>query len=205
MALYSNLAIVRAVIMQRLHQQLVENVFHFRTKNADIPDNEIAATIRNECWRRFNDNISAEVTCEAITVQEIFPVARDPFELAVGESGEQEGDAMPPANAVVVALKTGLGGRRNRGRKYVAGYRQDQTENGRLIAGTLAATQADWDAINQFFQQGNGLSNLTWGIVHRMNNGAPVPLAADSYVPITSAVVRPIIYTMRSRLPGHGS
>lgn len=205
MALYSNAAIVRSVIIQRLHNQLVENVFYFRTKNADIPDSEIATTIRNEVWRHFDDNISAEVTCEAITVQELFPVARDPYELAVGEVGAQEGDAMPAANAVVVALKTGLGGRRNRGRKYIAGYKADDTENSRLIDTALAATQADWDTINTFFQVGNSLSNLTWGVVHRSLAGAPVPLTADSYVPITSVVVRPVIGTMRSRLPGHGA
>lgn len=205
MALYSNAAIVRAVLIMRLHLQLVENVFHFRTKNADIPDSEIAATVRNEVWRHMDDNISAEVSCEAITVQEIFPVARDPFELAVNEDGAQEGDAMPAANAVVVALKTGLGGRRNRGRKYIAGYRASDTENSRLIDTARTDTQADWDTINTFFQQGNALSNLTWGVLHRRAAGAPVPLTADSYVPITSVIVRPVIGTMRSRLPGHGS
>jgi hypothetical protein len=205
MALYSNAAIVRAVLMMRLHNQLVENVFHFRTKNADIPDSEIATTIRNEVWRHMDDNLSAELTCESITVQEIFPVARDPYELAVGEVGAQEGDSLPTANAVVVALKTGLGGRTNRGRKYVAGYRADDTENSRLIDTSLAATQADWDTINTFFQVGNSLSNLTWGILHRRHAGAPVPLSADSYVPITSVVVRAPLGTMRSRLPGHGS
>lgn len=205
MANYSDAAIVRAVIMMRLHNQLVENVFHFRTKNAGIPDTEIATTIRDNVWRRFDDNISAEVTCETISVQEIYPNAKDPYEKAIGEVGEMEGDALPAANAVIVALKTGLGGRRNRGRKYIAGYLASDTENSRLIDTRLAATQADWSAINDFFQASNSLSNLTWGVLHRRNAGAPVPLSADSYVPITSAIVRPVLGTMRSRIPGHGA
>lgn len=205
MANYSNLAIVRAIIMMTLHGQLVENVFHFRTKNAGIPDTEIATTIRDEVWRHMDDNMSAEVTCNTISVQEIFPTPTDPFEKAIGEVGALEGDSLPAANAVVVALKTGFGGRRNRGRKYIAGMVAAETENSALIPTRLAAVQDDWTAINTFFQQGNASANLVWGVLHRRAAGAPVPLTADSFVAITSAIVRPNLGTMRSRLPGHGS
>lgn len=205
MANYSADAIIRAVVIGSLHEQLVENVYYLKAKNAGIPDNEIAATVRDKIVTQMMPNFSADYTATSVTVQEIFPTARDPYELAINIAGGQEGDALPSFNAVVVALKTGLGGRRNRGRKFYAGLMVNDQDNSRIIQTRLDALQIDVDAINSWFASGNGLSNLTWGIVHRSLNGAPVPLDANSYVPITSAIVRPVVGTMRSRKIGHGS
>jgi hypothetical protein len=205
MANYSDAAIVRAVLRMRLHGQLIENVFFLRTKNAGIPDNEIAASVRTEIWNRLNDEVSSELTCEAITVQEIFPNAKDPFELAVNEAGVLPDEAAPTAVAAVVSMKTGLGGRSNRGRKYIAGLQRTNIDQSRIDAGRLASMQGTFDLMQAFFNAGNNLSNLTWGIFHRTKNGQPVPLSANSYTPVTSVNVQPFTGTMRSRLPGHGA
>lgn len=205
MANYSADAIIRAVCIGSLDSQLVENVYHLKAKNAGIPDNEIAATVRDKIVTQLQPNFCDELVFTAVTVQEIFPTPRDPYELAINIAGGQAGDPLPSFNAGVCALKTGLGGRRNRGRKYYAGLLNDDITASRIITSRLGALQIDMDAINSWFAAGNGLSNLTWGIVHRQLNGAPVPLAANSYVPITSAVFRDVVGTMRSRKIGHGS
>jgi len=205
MANYSNAAIVRAVVKGLMHEQLIENVYMLRTKNAGIPDSEIAATVRDKIVNQMMPNFSVEYVVNTVSVQEIFPTPTDPFELAVSIDGDSEGEPLPTFNAVVVALKTGLGGRRNRGRKFYAGMSAGEVDNSRITSTRLSALQADVDAINSWFAAGNSLSNLTWGIVHRQLNGTPVPLSADSYVPITSAIVRPVLGTMRSRKIGHGN
>lgn len=205
MALYSDAAIVRAVVKMTLHGQLCENVIHLKTRNADIPDNEIAATVRDKYWRLLNDEVSEQVTCDSISVQEIFPNAKDPFELAVAEVGAQVGDAIPTSVAAVVAMKTGLGGRPNRGRKYIPGLLMTNCENSRIDDARFASLQAVMENINAWFQTAQAQSNLWWGILHRRLNGQPVPLGANSFVPVTSVLLRRILGTMRSRIPGHGN
>ena len=205
MANYSDAAIIRAVVKGQLHGQLIENVFFLRAKNAGIPDNEIAATVRDKIVDKMNDSVSEQMVFRAVTVQEIFPVKRDPYELAINMAGIQVGEAAPSFVAAVVSLKTGFGGRRNRGRKYVAGLLRDNIDSSIIDAPRVASMQAEWDAINQWFAAGNNLSNLTWGIVHRTLNGQPVPLDANSYVPITSIVVQNVPGSFNTRKPGRGA
>jgi hypothetical protein len=205
MALYSDAAIVRAVVKAHLHGQLIENVFFLRTKNANIPDNEIAATVRDKILNYMQQSVSDEYVAFGVTVQEIFPVKRDPYELALTRAGLQVGLAAPSLVAAIVSLKTGFGGRRNRGRKYVAGLLRDNIDQSIIDAPRVTSMQSEWDSINSWFQQSNNLSNLTWGILHRTLNGAPVPLDANAYVPITSVVVQSIAGSMRTRRPGRGA
>lgn len=205
MANYSDAAIIRGVVKGHLHGQLIENVFFFRAKNAGIPDFEIAATVRDKVVNYMQQSVSEQMVFESNTVQEIFPVMRDPFELVYTRGGLQVGEAAPSLVAGIVSLKTGLGGRRNRGRKYVAGLLRDNIDSSLIDVGRVASMQSEWETINSWFQVGNALSNLTWGILHRSFNGAPVPVDANSYVPITSVVVQRIAGSMRTRRPGRGA
>lgn len=201
----SNAAILRVVVKMTMHSQLVENVWYVRTKNAAIPESEVITTIRDNIWRKINQNISGDVTCDAISIQEIFPVHQDPYEEAIGEDGQLEGEALPTEVAAVVALKTGLGGRRNRGRKYIAGLVPGDTSQSRIISTRFDALQSDLNEIKNFFLASNSFSNLEMGIVHRSLAGAPVPLTADSFVPVNNIILRQILGTMRTRIPGHGA
>lgn len=203
--LYSNLAIIRAVIYQTLHFQEVQNQYFVRTKNADIPGNEILITLRDEIARRWKPVQSSQVSIDRISIQELYPVGRDPEELAVGEVGAIATNAVPSSISVVVSQKTGLSGRQNRGRKYIAGLTEDDHDNSRILATRIDEWQAQADAIDTFFAAGNASSNLVMGIVHRSSGGAPVPIGAGSFVPQTSMIVQSILGTMRSRIPGHGN
>lgn len=205
MANYSDAAIVRAVIKAHLHGQLIENVFYLRTKNAGIPDNEIADSVHTQILNRMTQEVSEEYVAFGVTVQEIFPVKRDPFEKAVNQAGIQVGLAAPSLVAAIVSLKTGLGGRRNRGRKYVAGLLRDNIDQSIIDAPRVTSMQTQWNAMQQFFTATNNLSNLTWGILHRTLNGQPVPLDANAYTPVTSVVVQAIAGSMRTRRPGRGA
>lgn len=202
---YSNAAIVRAIAKYRMHGQLIENIWHVRTRNAGIPDSEIAVTIRNEIVRRFLPRQSDDITCESISVQEIFPTPTDPYELNVGEVGAQEGSSIPTAMAVVISQRTGFGGRRNRGRKYMAGLIESDEVDSRISPTAKGEWQGQVDLISAFFAEGNAQSNLSLGIVHRSLNGQPVPLAANSFVIVTSQTVNSVLGTFRTRLPGHGA
>lgn len=203
--LYSNLAIIRVVIYHTLHFQECQNRYYVRTKNADIPGNEILLTIRDEVWRRWKPVLSSQVTCDRITIQELHPVARDPEELAVAELGAIATNAVPTGMAVVVSQKTGLGGRHNRGRKYIAGITEDDHENSRINPDRIDEWQAAADTIKNFFLASNASSNLVMGIVKNAGGTPRPPIAAGDFVPQTSLIVKSVLGTMRSRLPGHGN
>lgn len=203
--LYSNAAIIRVVIYHTLHFQEVQNRYYVRTKNADIPGNEILITLRDEIWRRWKPVVSSQVTCDRITIQELHPVARDPEELAVAEVGAIATNAVPVGVAVVVSQKTGLGGRHNRGRKYIAGLTEDDHENSRINPTRIDEWQAQADAIQAFFVATNASANLNMGIVKNAGGTPRPPIAAGDFVPQTQLIVRSILGTMRSRLPGHGN
>lgn len=203
--LFSNLAILRCVMRGRLHDQLIENVFFFRTKTTGSPDNEVLTDIRTHTWDLLKEDISSEYLCESFTLQELYPTMRDPTELVVEQNASLAGLANPTSVASVISLKTGLGGRRNRGRKYMAGLVKEESINSRIDSTRLASMQENWDAVAFWFRLANTSAYTEWGILHRSANGAPVPIAADSFVPITSVVVRSITGTMRTRIPGHGA
>lgn len=203
--LFSNLAICRAVLRMRLHQQLVENVFFFRTRVANSPSAEVLADIRTHTWDYIKADLSSELLLESITLQELYPTARDPEELVVGQNATLTAESCPSSVACVVSLKTGLGGRRNRGRKYVAGLAKDESINSRIDDTRLGSMQTNWDSVAFWFRAANSSAYVDWGLVHRSQGGTPVPIDATNFVPITSVVVRSITGTMRTRIPGHGA
>lgn len=202
---YSNLALVRAIAYYSLGEQLVENVWTLRTRNAGIPDSEIAVTFRNEIVRRLFPVQSEDLTCDRVTVQELFPQLSDPYELAVGEQGAHELPSVPTSVAGVAAMQSGLGGRRNRGRKYMAGIPKAHVNTTSINPDVLPNWQGQLDLIEAFFAIGNNLSNLDLGILHRTDGGQPVVIGAGSFVRITNLIMRPTLGTMRSRLKGHGA
>lgn len=163
------------------------------------------ADIRTHTWDYMKLDLSAELLCESITLQELFPVMRDPEELSVAQNASLSGEACPTSVAAVISLKTGLGGRRNRGRKYVAGLVKDESINSRIDDTRLGSMQTQWDAVAFWFRPANASAYVDWGIIHRSSGGTPVPIDATNFVPITSVVVRSITGTMRTRIPGHGA
>lgn len=198
-------AIIRVVVQGKLHGQLAENVWYLRSYVAGTPDNEIALNVRDNITRKFRAHQSNEYQVQNILAQEIFPVARDPFELPVGEAGTVATESLPGGMAAVLSLRTGLAGRRNRGRKYLAGIPEANHGQGGLTQDAWAALAAECDAIRLWFNAGNGLNNVELGIVHRSQGGQPVPLAAGSFVPVTFMTPNQVLGTMRTRIPGHGA
>lgn len=206
MATYSDHAIVRTVLRGRLHGQLCENVWYLRTKVANSVDENIAINdARDHIWNAIKPNVSNEYLLEVITVQEIFPNPTDPYLLIVNATGTLDGPAIPTLVAAVISLKTGFGGRRNRGRKYIAGLLRDEVDNSRVDDVRVNGLSAAAGSIVNWFLPTNALAFTELGIVHRRLNGQPVPLSNDSFVNVTLAYCNPFLGSMRSRNIGHGS
>lgn len=198
-------AIHRVTIKYHYEFQLVENVYWIRSKVNNTDLNTIALSIRDTIVRRWQGVQKDTIICDSIIVQEVLPAPLDPWELSVGEAGLQTGDGLPQVNAVVASLKTGFGGRRNRGRKYLSGILSSHEAAGMLTSAALILWQTKASAIigDCFPQAGSG--SIEMGIMHRSLNGAPVPIADENFVTVNNIIVQSTLGTMRSRLPGHGA
>jgi hypothetical protein len=197
--------IIKATTKGIYDDQLVENVYALRVVGSSITAEDLCVSIRDVIVRRWSIRQMAEHVVNSIIVQGLFPTLTDPYEKPIGEAGAQEGDGLPQLNAVVVSIKTGLGGRANRGRKYLSGVPAGDEDKGRLTSARLADWQSKADAIWSDAHSGGGVGTWEIGILHRSSGGAPVPIGAGSFVPATQLVVQSILGTMRSRKPGHGA
>lgn len=133
--------------------------------------------------------------------------------------GAQTGDGMPPQCAVVTTLGTGISGRRRRGRYYMAGFGEN-IQNGGTIAGTpVTDMQTSWTAqLAKYIGTG---TDLVWrlgvwsqttatgckpGVNHpHTPTQVASPNPGDAFRPVSSVVVKNIVYTQRRRTIGVGS
>lgn len=117
--------------------------------------------------------------------------------------GLQANDALPGFNAGLLSLRTGNGGRQNRGRSYYGAVPEDFTAAGKLDATALSSL----DAIGQelLLRFGPQTTNPCWRymLFHQtaFQNGTPLQNALSFIVDV---VPRLEVRSMRKRMLGHG-
>ena len=124
-------------------------------------------------------------------------IGQDGGEPVIGVSthawaGTSSRASTPPALSVMLKTPTGLGGRRNRGRKYIPwSVAENSVDEMGLIDG--ASVTALQTGFNAFY---NDLKDSDWDpVVLHSTGSSPVP----SPTPITAFVVDPIIRTQKQR------
>lgn len=193
-------SVIKVTINSLLDQQLVQNVFHIMN-NAATTLEAIEDMVNNNLLDELYQALSHELACTSVAVQSLWPVLTDPYEEAKSFTGGDVLESLPVANAVIVSLKTGLGGRTKRGRKYLCGVVAQGVDDSRLTETYRNTLQTDWNTIMGYWKQG-GTGSAVMGILSRQP--PPDGDLSARFTPVTSAIVRPVLGTMRSRLPGHG-
>jgi hypothetical protein len=191
----------KTVLKAVLDGELCELVFFGR----DV-DGTMAETAINDV---YNDNVmfplafmqSNEVTWVAIETQLIYPSLGDPITRALSFPGQDGDPAAPSVVAMVCSLKTGLGGRSNRGRKYLFGMPANTIDGSFFTQAAVDNAVAKWGQIHTALKFGNAVSDYSYGILHRIKNGVKLPPHPDNYTPISSVVPKNYVATMRSRRP----
>lgn len=191
--------ICRYVIEGLQDDQMTQNVFYLMTNGATTLE-AAEDFLNNNLFANFAQFLSNEWTGVRVSIQGISPTHTDPYEEAKAYPGQQNVLALPVGNAAIVAMKTGVGGRHNRGRKYLPAIPRDYVENSKLTDAYRADLQTRWDLMNNIFKLG-GTGELHWGIWSKLSAGPPPEF---QFRAVNSVIVRPILGTMRSRLPGHG-
>jgi hypothetical protein len=204
------------VLRQELHGQIIQNGYWFRLRPGFEIFDEVTftmASIRDS----FLDNVlpkiemfaNTQLKIQGAVVSRVSPKNGPIVERLLETSGGvQPDDSLPSYCAGLLSLRTGLGGRGNRGRSYYAGVSEGDSSNSKLDADCLGRLQDVGDELLAHFG-GPSFGVAQYGVWSWLKGR--VGATSDEYnttsgfTPITQAVARLPIATNRHRKIGHGT
>lgn len=204
-------------LRQSFDGQLVQNGYWFRTlPDSPVPPSDlamcgiIAGNFQANVLPKIQMFANQQVQYEAIVVATIVPVEGAIFETILETSnGVQPDNSLPTFCAGLVSLRTGLGGRSNRGRSYYAGISEADSSVSRLDPDCFARLQDVGDSLLSTFGPTPSQPFVEYGVWSRLRGevtggDSPFDIGAG-FTPITQCVARRLIATQRHRKIGHGT
>jgi len=187
----------KVVITQTLFNQLVQNRIHVQCETFQEVE-EVAAHIWNSWINNVRPWQHGGLRYTNVTVTRIDPPGGLSFTETRSIFGAQAEETQGLSfTAGVLRFQTGLAGRQNRGRYYVAGYRQGATHLGQFDAAELANWKQQTDILQTLYTGPTGGSTgLNLLIRHQQSGG---------FVPVVNIAMRPIIGVQRRRNVGVGA
>ncbi len=205
--------VVQVLVQGVLEGQEVENVWYFRAEAPDVDFLLNLLTVIGQCIvtsliPALNSNYTLErikghVVSPGIGAEEVWtPAANQQSEGAIAT------DALPSYCSALISLYTTRGGRSGRGRVYIAGVSEADTQDSYLnIEAPLWAALLAFGACllqNFHIKDIYAAGDYTWGVMSRKIGGVKPPFDPDGYAPITRAVPVRLLATTRSRKQGRG-
>lgn len=193
-----------AEIRMSLDDQLVENTLYFKA----TPDSEEGTPIALandllvwwtvEMAPALSDNtLLREIYVTDLTTS-TSGAATQPAP-APAPTGGRSGAPSPNNVSLAVSFRTAQRGRSFRGRNYIAGINEPDTEWNQISATLEGLILAGYNAL----LEGDFASNWQWGVVSRFSNKAP--RVTGVFTPITAVtIVDRTIDSQRRRLPSRG-
>lgn len=176
----------------------VMNTLAFRQESGLVLDEEgedLIEAYRNVIEAQYLPLVSSQLFLRKYTVRGI----TDPlyiYESAdLSEQGTAGGQGLPPQNSCVVTLRTGVAGRRNRGRSYLAPTGEGGTAGGVLDPAYITA-------VNTMFGDMLPLSDSPTTATWQLGVWSEVAAAGR---PVTTVTPQPVMATQRRRRLGVGS
>lgn len=187
--------------------QLYVNIWHIKFKTGSSTPAGAVTYINTNFYQLFKTKVIGSWLLSAVHGRQLAvpaPVYDTSFTIQGTEAGSE---GLPPQNAMVVSLRTGIAGRSYRGRLYLGGFGEASQSNGAFAAGYVSAIQTYLDDLVAALGSGGSNTDYEWGIWSRKNGGedpGPYNLAAG-WTPITEAIVRGSVFTQRRRTLGVGA
>lgn len=133
------------------------------------------------------------------------PIAEQVIESA---TGDQPDESLPSYASAILTLRTGFGGKSNRGRIYFGGIGENDTSDSRLNPDTFDALQNIGNQLLAHFGPAGGYPFLRYVIWSRKigageGSGPPDDPSGIRYV--TQTIARSVLGTQRHRMVGKGS
>lgn len=214
MALYALRALsIHLTLVQQLHAQTIQNGYYFT--NASEYDSINLANDMTTLVSQFQNLIlphikvmqSQELVHRSIVATSVVPREGSIVETILETSqGSQVEQSLPSYCAAVLTLRSGLGGKSNRGRSYYAGICESFSSSSRLDGNTLAQLQNVGNQLLAFFGPSSGSSPFRYVIFSRKAQGDGLSNNASLWHrPVTQTVARSILGTQRHRKLGIGN
>lgn len=200
----NNPKVAKITLVHTLTGRQFLNTFYIYKASAPWAQADLAAvaTAAKNWWTlAYAPCISTAVGLTQIQVRVMDPANPYAYDLPVTPAAPGTRIGVPEAGNVSVTLseRTGLAGRRHRGRMYLPGVNENDVLSGDIIGGTLATAIAN-AGVQLLIAFGQNLAVPV--IFHRPGL---VPSTFDNTVDvITSVIVDTILDSMRKRLPGRG-
>jgi len=192
--------VARVRIVSRQFGQEHNQVLHFRATGAQ-PMADLATAVDSWIGTHLADVQDASITYEKLVLDSLIPFGPY-FETPItAAAGTKVGDPLPPVNAAVVTWRSAVRGKSKRGRNYWGGLITTDVIDGQLDAAVLTAWQTTMDLLLAF-AAGSDWELVVWS--RTLAGPGPIydPDAAEA---VTTAVMRSIVTSMRTRKIGKGS
>lgn len=211
--------ILKLTLHMGYHGSALQTSLHFRNEDAGGTPAGLAAHYRDNALDTFQAATVGELSFSRITVEQIAagvpPSTVGPFidstdlALAGGTVGALVGEGMIGQGPAVIGLRTGIKGRRYRGRIFLSGAPEGSSALGLWSAAQLALWQAH--AADLLAHYGAGGSSIYTAVVWSpqdltfvKKDGTPAPRVGNIASAVTAFITSPAVKTLRRRALGVG-
>jgi hypothetical protein len=202
--------IFRLRIYQRLHGSDIINVLHF--VQDDPTPTYGAQQLANDFVTKMRPSMIARAVSQMafsfVEVQSIVPFSGAPVTAAFpgGTVGSVVGGTVSATLCEVITIYTSRGGRRGRGRMYLAGASTATADvsAGGWLSPQTTRTAAFATALATNYMQEPPVVGWKLGVWSKVIAGPDPPWTTDAFVRATALTVRTIVRTQRRRQVGVG-
>jgi hypothetical protein len=199
--------IYEVVVEFSLHGSSCLNVYHFKGSSSfsSLPDllNDVIGCVRTALLPA----LSVDAKLVNVRGKTIYPALSDESIISggAGDVGAVATDSDVSFAAGLLSLRTGLGGRSNRGRKYIAGVPESGISQSRLTTGELALLLTFATCLANKFISGFSTDPYFIGVLSRKKMKPPQSLSAlAAFRACESISVSGVLATQVRRKLGRG-
>jgi hypothetical protein len=160
----------------------------------------------------LTDATSSSVTWLTVKADYVLDEAPEGIEVAITgtPAGEIIGDCLPPFNSMLISIKTGLKGRRRRGRMFIPGVPEGGSAVGKIAGTPLTGLEALGAGLTSFYALGGSFSPNWQAQVYspadpdfETKKGVHTRLTSV-WTPVQNHVASEFVHSMVSRRIGRG-
>lgn len=200
-------AIVQVVVKGQLHGQETNNVLHFGATGLEPNYAQLLLDIIDCIFTALRPALTEEWSLTMCTARQLWPVKLDPIEQIPPQA--TAGTGLPGGvsfSAYLVRIRTGLGGRTNRGRFYIAGTVENDVNLSRLTDAGLARLVTFVNCmIGKFISAEGSTKAFEIGVLSRKELAAVGATHQTAFTEAKNLVPVREVASMRSRKIGHGN
>lgn len=197
-----------------LHGQLCQNGFYFSNRISIPFEGETVANYAQVVFQQFYNYTFPEmrlfqnqqVHYKSIIVQTLIPNHGSVWEFVIeSETGAQADESLPGYCSAILSLRTGFGGKSNRGRLYVGGVSEDDHAAGKLLPSAFEQLTDFGNQLLAVFGPTGSSGYLSHVVFSKKNGYIDNTYFTGAVRQITHYVPRLLLGTQRHRLIGFGT